>query len=103
MALDVDVEFRKQIFDTYLAHKLGYCLQCNVCTEHCPVSQVFPEYDPRQLILGSLMGLKNLLVAAGPDALYSCTVCDTCDEKCPNDINIIIVKITTFFIRIHHT
>ncbi|MFX0099330.1 MAG: 4Fe-4S dicluster domain-containing protein [Candidatus Hodarchaeota archaeon] len=86
MALEVDVEFKKLIYDTYLAHKLSYCLQCNVCTEHCPASQVNPEYDPRQLILGSLMGLKNLLVAAGPVALYSCMVCETCDEKCPNEI-----------------
>ncbi|MFX0100937.1 MAG: 4Fe-4S dicluster domain-containing protein [Candidatus Hodarchaeota archaeon] len=86
MALNVDEEFKKSVFETYLSDKLSYCLQCNVCTENCPVSQVNSEYDPRQLILESLMGLKSKILKAGPKALYLCTMCDTCDEKCPNDI-----------------
>ncbi|MHA1683361.1 MAG: 4Fe-4S dicluster domain-containing protein [Promethearchaeota archaeon] len=79
-------EFRKQVFDVYLHHKLGYCYQCNRCTENCPVAkETDGAYNPRQLILTSLMGI-NIVSAENRLALYGCTMCDTCDELCPNDI-----------------
>lgn len=81
----INPEFRKQVYDTYLHEKVGYCYQCNRCTENCPVHRETSAYDPRQLILTSLMGIDIV----SPDnrlAIYGCTMCDTCDEVCPNDI-----------------
>lgn len=79
-------ELRKLVFDAYLHEKLGYCYQCNRCTENCPVAkETDNKYNPRQLILTSLMGI-NIVSADNTLALYGCTMCDTCDEVCPNDI-----------------
>ncbi|MHA1791942.1 MAG: 4Fe-4S dicluster domain-containing protein [Promethearchaeota archaeon] len=82
----VNPEFRKQIFDSYLHEKLGYCYQCNRCTEHCPVAaETDNEYNPRQLILTSLLGI-NIVAPENELSIFGCTMCDTCDEVCPNDI-----------------
>ncbi|MBW2571382.1 MAG: hypothetical protein JRE61_03175 [Deltaproteobacteria bacterium] len=32
------------------ATKTYYCLDCGVCTGSCPVSRIFPEFSPRQII-----------------------------------------------------
>ncbi|MHA1370683.1 MAG: 4Fe-4S dicluster domain-containing protein [Promethearchaeota archaeon] len=88
MSLNVDFEFKKLIYDVMLHEKIDYCYQCNRCTENCPVAkETDNQYNPRQLILGAITGLKNMLISAdNPLALYGCTLCDTCDEVCPNDI-----------------
>ncbi len=78
-------EFRKIVYDTYLHEKLGYCYQCNRCTENCPVHKEVASYDPRQLILMSLMGI-DIVNEANRKMVFLCTMCDTCDEVCPNDI-----------------
>ncbi len=64
------------------------CMQCGVCTEVCPVSEVTKgNYNPRNNILASLLGYKDLLL--GRDlVIWGCLVCHTCDEVCPQNIKL---------------
>jgi len=64
---------------------IRYCYQCSRCDDNCPVHAVTAAYSPRQLILTSLLGV-NIISAENRLAIYGCTVCDTCDEVCPNKI-----------------
>ncbi|MHA2393238.1 MAG: 4Fe-4S dicluster domain-containing protein [Promethearchaeota archaeon] len=65
------------------------CLQCGVCTDVCPVSEVTRgDYNPRRNILFSLLGYRNLLLKGDNIVTWGCTVCHTCDELCPQNIEL---------------
>jgi heterodisulfide reductase subunit D len=63
--------------------KTYYCLDCGVCTGSCPVSRVFPEFSPRQIIERSLYELEEF----SDDTIWSCLTCSQCSVRCPADIN----------------
>ncbi|MHA1129752.1 MAG: 4Fe-4S dicluster domain-containing protein [Candidatus Helarchaeota archaeon] len=89
--VSVDVEFRRKILDIHQPARLMYCYQCNHCTDDCPISKVVGSdvYNPRKLILHSLLGMKNNIIGVKENpALWSCQTCDLCDEVCPNDIEL---------------
>jgi heterodisulfide reductase subunit C len=89
MAFNPDFEFRKMIVDVHLTDKIKYCYQCSRCTDVCPVSEASGGlYNPRMLIMGSLLGLKGLLMGADQFQVWGCQVCDTCDEECPQSIHL---------------
>ena len=91
MNINVDVEFRRDMLDVYQGARLKYCYQCSHCVDKCPVSDIVgkDKYNPRKLVLYSLLGFKeNVLGKANDERLWACTSCDTCDEVCPNDIEL---------------
>jgi len=65
------------------ATKTYYCLDCGVCTGSCPVSRVFPEFSPRQIIERSLYELGEF----SDDTIWNCLTCAQCSIRCPADIN----------------
>lgn len=94
-------EFKKQILDIHIEKNwVKYCYQCNRCTDNCPVSNVSKNfytrsYDPRLNILNTLLGYKNAIFDKEDGlAIWGCTICDTCDEVCPQNIE--LTEIFTF-------
>ncbi len=88
--VSVDFEFRKIIMDAHIKDALKYCYQCGRCTEVCPVAKVTNErYAPRPLVLNSFLGLKGAILGGQSNfTIWGCTVCDTCDEECPQKIEL---------------
>ncbi len=90
----VDFEFRKQVMDYHLSPELiKYCYQCNRCTDNCPVSDATNKfydilYNPRWIILNALLGYKDEIFSGDKIKIWGCTVCDTCDEVCPQKIEL---------------
>ncbi len=65
------------------------CLQCGTCTSECPVSIVTKgNYNPRRNILATLFGYKDLLLSGDDLVIWGCTDCHTCEEVCPQDIEL---------------
>lgn len=90
-----DFEFRKQIMDFHVGSDLiKYCYQCSRCADNCPVTKVTTDfydttgYNPRGNILLALLGYKDMIFEADDLAIWGCTVCDTCDEVCPQNIEL---------------
>jgi len=89
--VSIDVEFRRKVMDMHMSERLMYCYQCNHCTYECPVSDAVGAdvYNPRKLILYSFLGMKGNIIGQKENAaLWACTTCDTCDEVCPNKIEL---------------
>jgi heterodisulfide reductase subunit C len=86
---DVDPAFTA-IFKDAGIDSVEHCFQCGTCTGGCPSGRRTP-YRVRQLVRKCLMGLKDEVIA--DDALWMCTTCYTCQERCPREIKIVeIVK-----------
>ncbi|MBN1802890.1 MAG: 4Fe-4S dicluster domain-containing protein [Candidatus Lokiarchaeota archaeon] len=86
----IDFKFRNQILGNDIGNTLAYCYQCATCSGACPVAQVTGgKYNPRRLILDSLLGLKEKIFGAeNTFNIWGCTVCDTCDEVCPQKVEL---------------
>jgi heterodisulfide reductase subunit C len=87
----VDYELKKRVMDVNIKDVIKYCYQCAHCTDVCPVAKVSGEtYNPRALILDSFLGLKDTIFRGKEDNfnIWGCTMCDTCDEKCPQKIEL---------------
>jgi len=90
-----DFEFRKQVMDFHVGSDLiKYCYQCSRCADNCPVTKVTTDfygttgYNPRANILKALLGYKDMIFSEDPLTIWGCTVCDTCDEVCPQNIEL---------------
>ncbi|MHA1291914.1 MAG: 4Fe-4S dicluster domain-containing protein [Promethearchaeota archaeon] len=97
----IDFEFRKLVMDYHIGSEaIKYCYQCSRCTDNCPISAVTIDfytttgYNPRSNILNALLGYKDAILDADPLVIWGCTVCDTCDEVCPQNIE--LTEIFTF-------
>lgn len=86
----IDFNFRNQILENDIGSTLAYCYQCATCSGACPVAQVTGgKYNPRRLILDSLLGLKDKIFGVNNSFnIWGCTACDTCDEVCPQKVEL---------------
>ena len=86
----IDFDFRNQILQNEIGNTLAYCYQCATCSGACPVAQITNgKYNPRRLILDALLGLKGKIFGKeNAFGIWGCTVCDTCDEVCPQKVEL---------------
>ncbi|MHA1274963.1 MAG: 4Fe-4S dicluster domain-containing protein [Promethearchaeota archaeon] len=98
--MSVDFEFKKQVMDFHIHDAIKYCYQCARCEDNCPITKVSKDfygtkgYSPRANILNALLGYKDAIFGADALTIWGCTVCDTCDEVCPQKIE--LTEIFTF-------
>jgi len=84
---DIDKEFSEKV-KAAGGESLEYCFQCGTCTGSCPSGRRTP-YKVRQIIRRANMGLKDQIL---PDpALWMCTTCYACQERCPRKVKIVDV------------
>lgn len=86
---DVDLSFKDEIMANG-SESLAVCYQCATCSGACPSGRRTP-YLIRKLVRKALMGLKEDVIS--DDAIWMCTTCYACQERCPRDVKIVeIVK-----------
>jgi len=84
---EVDKEFSEKV-KAAGGESLEYCFQCGTCTGSCPSGRRTP-YKVRQIIRKANMGLKDQLLS--DPALWMCTTCYACQERCPRKVKIVDV------------
>lgn len=83
----IDFEFRNKLLKMHGALTLSYCYQCGTCSGGCPTArETNGKYNPRRIIEKSLLGMKDSLI--NDPVLWQCTLCDTCDEACPQNVEL---------------
>ena len=96
--MEDSVEFKKIITDFNIEPDvIKYCYQCSKCSDNCPITAVTSDpykdtgYNPRGNILMTLLGHKDSLLEGDDLKIWGCTVCVTCDEVCPQKIELVEV------------
>ncbi len=84
-----DPEFTAEFIDAGI-ETVKHCFQCGTCGGGCPSGRRTP-YKVRQIVRKCLLGLKEEVIS--DDALWMCTTCYTCQERCPRSVKIVeIIK-----------
>lgn len=61
------------------------CYQCGNCTAGCPMSFTF-DYPVSRIMRFIQAGQKKLVL--GSRAIWLCATCETCTQRCPNNIDV---------------
>ena len=86
---DIDKEFTQKFVDAGI-ETVDHCFQCGTCGGGCPSGRRTP-YRVRQIVRKCLLGLKDEVIS--DPALWMCTTCYTCQERCPRSVKIVdIIK-----------
>ncbi len=99
--MEAKSEFRKKVEDFHIEPDvIKTCYKCSKCSDNCPITAVTTDnyttigYNPRGNFLMTLLGQENLLLGGDDLVIWGCTVCDTCDEVCPENVE--LTEIFTF-------
>jgi heterodisulfide reductase subunit C len=88
----IDFEFRRKLDEIVGGDHHNYCYQCGACVAQCPAAKYNEQFNPRQILLDTLLGRSDELL--GPDSpIWLCTNCYSCYERCPQDVRPIEVII----------
>ncbi len=78
-------EFREKLNAVAEGFRHNYCYQCGACVGDCPASFYSNRFNPRLILLKTLLGFEDELIS--PDSeIWECTNCYTCSERCPQDV-----------------
>ena len=84
-----DPDFTAEFIDSGI-ETVKHCFQCGTCSGGCPSGRRTP-YKVRQIVRKCLLGLKEEVIS--DDALWMCTTCYTCQERCLRSVKIVeIIK-----------
>lgn len=90
--ITVNFRFRDKLNKVSGGKHHNYCYQCSACVGVCPAARFNKNFNPRQILLRTLLGAENDLL--GKDSLiWLCTNCYSCYERCPQDVRPIEVII----------
>ena len=84
---DIDEDFKQRFIDAGL-ETVDHCFQCGTCGGSCPSGRRTP-YRVRQVVRKCLLGLREEVIS--DPALWMCTTCYTCQERCPRSVEIVEV------------
>jgi len=78
--------FSEQITGQLGGETITLCYQCGTCASSCPVAKTTDKYNPRDIIKLSLLGEKQEILQGG--AIWLCSSCYNCQERCPQKVEI---------------
>lgn len=82
----LDPKFKYDVAAEPGGENIKYCFSCGVCTASCPVSEVYPDYNPRKIIRMVLLGMREQVLSS--DLIWYCALCYKCQAHCPQNVKI---------------
>jgi heterodisulfide reductase subunit C len=81
-----NMPFSAEVTKRHGGETLTACYQCGTCASSCPVARLDASFNPREIIKLSLLGEKEEVVSG--NAIWLCTSCFNCQERCPQNVEI---------------
>jgi len=83
---NANMSFSEEVTTRHGGETLTSCYQCGTCASSCPVARLDARFNPREIIKLALLGEREELVSG--DAIWLCTSCFNCQERCPQNVEI---------------
>ena len=83
--VEINFEFRERLNDVLGGNHHNYCYQCGACVAQCPAARYSERFNPRSIMLDALLGREDELLGEN-SAIWLCTNCYSCYERCPQDV-----------------
>lgn len=80
------MEFSKEITHRLGGETITFCYQCGTCASSCPVAKITEKFNPREVIRLALLGERKEVLSGG--AIWLCSSCYNCQERCPQKVEI---------------
>jgi len=80
------IDFIKEITRQHGGETITFCYQCGTCASSCPVAKTTDRYNPREIIRLALLGIRDEVLSG--DAIWLCSSCYNCQERCPQKVEI---------------
>ena len=81
-----NLSFAKEVTCRHGGETLTACYQCGTCASSCPVARLDSSFNPREVLKLALLGEKEEVISG--DAIWLCTSCFNCQERCPQNVEI---------------
>ena len=81
----LDFSFRERLNKVVGGEHHNYCYQCGACVAACPAARFSDKFNPRDILLMTLLGEEEKLISAD-SIIWQCTNCYSCYERCPQDV-----------------
>lgn len=81
-----DPGFSREIMSRHGGEKLSLCYQCGVCAGSCPSGKLTDMFKIRNIIHMAQLGMRDEVLSS--DAIWLCSSCYVCQERCPQGIEI---------------
>ncbi len=82
----LDPKFKYEVMKEHDGQTLKTCFQCGTCTSSCPTARFSSHYRPRTVLRMAQLGMRERVLAN--DALWLCTACFTCTDRCPQNVEV---------------
>jgi heterodisulfide reductase subunit C len=91
----INLELRKELIKEI--PEILNCFQCGTCVASCPAEKYGEAFSPRRKILAALYGDKKILT----EELWKCVTCNSCNERCPQEVNPyeVLIKLKNYAIK----
>jgi heterodisulfide reductase subunit C2 len=83
--ITVDFEKRGKLEAVLGADHVAFCYQCGACVGDCPTARFHKGFNPREIMLKSLVGDIDELIEEN-SIIWLCSNCYNCYERCPQDV-----------------
>ena len=81
----LNFSFREKLNKIVGGNHHNYCYQCGSCVAVCPAARFSDEFNPRDILLMTLLGEEEKLISED-SIIWQCTNCYSCYERCPQDV-----------------
>ena len=81
----LNFDFRQRLNKIVGGEHHNYCYQCGACVAACPAARFSDDFNPRDIMLQTLLGNEEELIGAD-SIIWKCTNCYSCYERCPQDV-----------------
>ncbi|MDD5447603.1 MAG: 4Fe-4S dicluster domain-containing protein [Actinomycetota bacterium] len=82
----VNPQFAKKMSQVESALDVRYCFGCSACVAECPAALRFKEFNPREIVISTLLGVAENLIEAD-SVIWQCATCYKCYERCPQNVH----------------
>jgi heterodisulfide reductase subunit C len=80
------LDFSKEITSRLGGETITFCYQCGTCASSCPVAKITERFNPRDVIRLALLGEREDVLSGS--AIWLCSSCYNCQERCPQKVEI---------------